>query len=443
MADQDRALSLAETVLKAAAGADQAQVSVSITNADYARFAHNYVVQNIGQLQTQITLTYYIGKRSGTMSTDDASPESIARMVAAAKSVAQRVPPDNSFVSLPKPGSLPQSSATVFDATQHATADDRIEKLLPVFARMNASQLSSSGFTTTQTNTIAIANSLGLRAAFTGTTCGMQLKAIAPKTSGFATFYGPDYSKLDARDVAERAATKATLSLVPVDLKPGIYPVVLEPSAFNGALKALTEGMNADNVLDEKDSWMVDRIGKPLFAPGFTLRDDWSHPLFANPPFNPSDGAATQKLALVDHGVVKNYVANTYQANKFHVTNTGHPNFPQNAIVEPGTQTREQLIASIERGVLISRTWYERVVDPRQATITGITRDGIYLIDNGKVTSTLKNFRYFVSMIDALKNAEFSTDQILTDPDSDTGCSCVLPYVKIAKYNLAAQTSFA
>jgi len=101
------------------------------------------------------------------------------------------------------------------------------------------------------------------------------------------------------------------------------------------------------------------------------------------------------------------------------------------------------LLASIERGVLISRTWYERVVDPRAAAITGITRDGVYLIENGKLTKTLKNFRYFVSMIDALKDVEFSNAQVLTEPDSDTSYSSVLPDAKIAKYNLAAQTSFA
>jgi predicted Zn-dependent protease len=93
--------------------------------------------------------------------------------------------------------------------------------------------------------------------------------------------------------------------------------------------------------------------------------------------------------------------------------------------------------------VLISRTWYERVVDPRQATITGITRDGVYLIENGKLTKTLKNFRYFVSMIDALKDVELSNAQVLTEPDGDTGYSTVLPDAKIAKYHLAAQTSFA
>ena len=443
MADQDRALSTGEAVLKAASGADQAQVSVTITDASYARFARNYVTQNLGSVASQITLTYYIGQKSGSVTTDDASPDSIARLVAAARDIAQRVPPDNRFVSLPVPGTIVPATSTVFDTTAGASADDRIEKLLPVFARMKASQLSCAGFTTTQTNTIAVVNSLGIRSAFTGTMSGLQLKAEAEHTSGFATYYSPDYSTLDPHDVAERAAQKATLSRTPAELRPGFYTVLLEPSAFAAALKALTFGMNANDVLDEKDSWMDGRIGKALFSPNVTLRDDWNHPLFANAPFNTSDGAPTKKVTLIDKGVVKNYVADTYYSNKFKVPNTGHPNFPGNGIIDPGTRSREQLLASIERGVLISRTWYERVVDPRQATITGITRDGIYLIENGKLTKTLKNFRYFVSMIDALKHVEFSNHQVLTEPDSDTSLSSVLPDAKVPNYHLAAQTSFA
>ncbi|HEV8021829.1 MAG TPA: TldD/PmbA family protein [Candidatus Lustribacter sp.] len=443
MRDQDRALTLAEQMLKAAAGADQAQVTVTISDASYARFARNYVVQNLGAVATQITLTYYVGKRSGSISTDETSPASMARTVARARAIALRVPPDSGFVSLPKPGAIAPARRSYYDATADATPDDRVEKLLPLFARMNASQLSSSGFTTTQINTVAVANSLGVRAAFTGTMSGLQLKAMAEQTSGFAEFYSPDYSRLDPQALAERAATKATLSRVPATFAPGNVTVLLEPSAFAAALKALTEGMGADDVLEEKDSWMVGRIGHRLFSPNVTLRDDWSHPLFANPPFNPQDGVPTEKLTLIDSGVVKHFVSNTYSANKYHVANTGHPNFPANGIVEPGTKSRDALLASIERGVLISRTWYERVVDPRQATITGITRDGVYLIENGKLTKTLKNFRYFVSMIDAFKNIEFSNTQVLTEPDDDTGYSSVLPDAKIANYHLAAQTSFA
>src|SRR5580658_713764 len=443
MRDQDRALTLAENVLNAAKGADQAQVTVTISDAAYARFADNYVIQNLDSLQTQITLTYYEGKKSGSVSTDDVSPESIARLVAGARAIAQRVPPDNGFVSLPKPAPIAPASHSYYDATADATPDDRVEKLLPVFARMKAAQLLASGFTTTQINTTAIANSVGVRAGFSGTMSGLQLKAMAAETSGYAEFYSPDYSRLDPVPHAERAAGKATVGGVPADFAPGNVTVLLEPSAFAAGLKALTEGMGADSVLEDKDSWMVGRLGRRLFSPNFTLIDDWSHPLFANPPFNLNDGAPTKKMTLIDHGVVKHYVTSTYMANKYHVPNTGHPNFPANGIVDPGTKSREALLASIERGVLISRTWYERVVDPRQASITGITRDGVYLIENGKLTKTLKNFRYFVSMLDAFRDIEFSNAQVLTEPDADTGYSSVLPDAKIPNYHLAAQTSYA
>src|SRR6202012_2566376 len=141
MASTDRALSLATQVLKAASGADQAQVTVAIADASYARFAHNYVVQNLAALQTQITLTYYIGKKSSSLSTDDASPASIARLVARAREIALRVPPDNGFLSLPKPAHIAPAVHSYYAATAEATADDRIEKLLPIFARMKSSQL--------------------------------------------------------------------------------------------------------------------------------------------------------------------------------------------------------------------------------------------------------------------------------------------------------------
>ena len=443
MRDQDRALSLAEAVLKAAAAADQAQVTVAISDASYARFAGNYVIQNLDAVSTQITLTYYVGKKSASISTDDASPASIERVVAEARDIAHRVPPGSGFVSLPKAAAIAHPVHGYFDATAGATPDDRIEQLLPVFARLKAAQLSSSGFLTTQTNTSAVANSHGVRAAFTGTMSGLQLKAVAAKTSGFATFYSPDFSRMDGAGVSERAADKATLSLEPATFAPGNYTVLLEPSAFAAALKALTQGMGADNVLEDKDSWMVGRIGKRVFSPHFTLRDDWSHPLFASPPFNVNDGTPTKKVTLIDRGVAEHYVTSNYSANKYHVPATVHANFPGNAVVEPGPRSRAALIASIERGVLITRTWYERVVDPRQAAITGITRDGVYLIENGKLTKTLKNFRYFVAMTNVLEDVEFSDTQVLTEPDSDTNVSSVLPAAKIANYHLAAQTSFA
>ncbi|MBD5605256.1 MAG: TldD/PmbA family protein [Candidatus Eremiobacteraeota bacterium] len=440
MRNDDRALSLADAVLRAAKGADQAQVSVTISDASYARFARNYVTQNLESQQTTMALTYYIGKKSGTVHSADASSAGIARLVEQAKAIAQRVPPDNSFVSLPKPAALAAGVPSYFAATADASPDDRVEKLLPVFATMKKSNLVCSGFTTTQTETIAIANTLGVRVAYTGTSGGIQVKAIAPNTSGYAEGYALDYGAIDTAPIAERAAAKATVSREPADFAPGRYTVVLEPSAFQSAVKALLQGIDAQNVLDDKDSWMIGRIGKPTFSPNFTLRSDWSDPKLANPPFDPSDGTPVTRFAFVDKGVPTAYSASTYLSHKFNVPATGVSN---SMIVDPGTKSYDELIASVDRGVLISRTWYERVGDPRQAAITGLTRDGVYLIENGKLTKALKNFRYFVSMVEVMKDVEFSNRAALAEPESDLGYQCVLPDAKIANFNLAAQTSFA
>ncbi len=440
MRDQDRALSLAETVLRAATGADQAQVAVTISDASYARFARNYVTQNLDAQQTTIALTYYIGKKAGTVRSVDASAAGIARLVAQARELARRVPPDNDFHSLPAPQRLSAPVTSYYATTAEASPDDRIEKLLPVFATMKRANLTCSGFTTTQVQTLALANSLGVRVAYTGTTGGIQVKAMAPQTSGYAESYALDYGTVDSASIADRAAEKANVSRVPADFPAGRTTVVLEPSAFQSAVKALLEGLDAQNVLDDKDSWMIDRIGKPVFSPNFTLRSDWSDPKIANAPFDPSDGAPAKRFTFVEKGVPMAYSASTYMAKKFNVAATGVSN---SMVIDPGTKSREELIASVERGVLVSRTWYERVVDPRKAAITGLTRDGVYLIENGKLTKTLKNFRYFVSMVDVMKDVEFSNRAVLAEPESDLGYSCVLPDAKIANFNLAAQTSFA
>ena len=165
----------------------------------------------------------------------------------------------------------------------------------------------------------------------------------------------------------------------------------------------------------------------------------------ANAPFA-VDGAPTQKVTLIENGVPKAYVTSTFYANKYRVPNTGHSArfglYPTNAVVMPGTKTREELIGSIERGILISRTWYTRVVDPREATITGLTRDGVFLIENGKLTKSLKNFRFFTSMLTALADIELGKTLYLAE-SADAPGTLAVPDAKIGKFTLSAQTSFA
>ncbi len=441
MRSQADALVLAEQVLALAGGADQAQVVVTIDDSSYARFARNYVVQNLNGRQTDVELTFVKNQHLGTADTNDLSAASLRALVLAAADIASRVPANKEFVSLPVKAPLPAPVESVYDSTLDATPDDRVSKLMPIFARMGRSQLNCSGFTTTQYGVTAVANSLGVRASFDSTFSGVEIKAMAPATSGFAEFFSRDYAMVDSAERADLAAAKATVSLTPADLKPGTYTVILEPPAFVDCMNNLYAAMEAGSVLEGQDSWMVGRIGKRVFSPNVTILDDWSNQLVAAQPFA-ADGAPTKKLTLVERGVPKGYVSSTYLANKFKIPNTGHDGYPTNAIVLPGTQTREQLIGSVERGILVSRTWYTRLVDPREVVITGLTRDGVYLIENGKLTKTLKNFRFYTSMLTALADCEFG-DKLYLAESADTPNTLAVPVAKIAKFAFSAQTSFA
>jgi predicted Zn-dependent protease len=441
MRERADALILAEKILHLARGADQAQVIITGGLENYARFAHNYVVQNIASDDTRADLTYVKDKRLGSASTGEISDAGLQTLVATAAEIASRLPVNREFVSLAekKPISAPVKS--VYASTAGATPDDRVSKLMPMFERMKRSQLNSSGFTTTQRHVRAVANSLGVRASHEDTYSGMEIKAMAPATSGFAEFFSRDYATLDSAERAERAASKATVSANPEDFPPGIYTVVLEPPAFVDCLNNLLEAMNVASVLEEQDSWMVGRIGKPLFSPNLTIVDDWSFPLVANAPFG-RDGAPTQKVTLIEAGVPKAYVSSTYLANKFKVPNTGHDGYPINAIVQPGTKSRDELIATVERGVLISRTWYTRLVDAKECVITGLTRDGVFLIENGKLTKALKNFRFYTSMVKGLADVELG-DKLYLAESADTPGTLAVPDAKIGKFALSAQASFA
>jgi predicted Zn-dependent protease len=441
MPDARSALALAHKTLALVQGADQASVQVNGLDAAYSRFAQNYVIENLASVATTVSVTYIKDKRRGSSTTGDLSDAGIRAVIARAADVAGRVPPNPEFLSLATPGAVGRSEHSVFASTAAVPPSERIAKLEPVFARMRRSSLTSSGFTTTQMRSIGIANSLGVAVAWEGTYAGIEIKATAERTSGYADFWTRDYARLDAAERAELAASKATVSREPADLKPGAYTVILEPPAFVDCINNLYYGFAIDAIEESQDSWLIGRRGKPVFSPNLTIVDDWRYPQVANQPFA-SDGAPTQRVVLVEKGVPKGFVSSTYLANRFKVANTGHDGYPTNAIVMPGKKSRERLIAETERGILVSRTWYTRVVDPRQCTITGLTRDGVYLIENGRLTRTLKNFRFFTSMLKALADVEFS-DTLYRAESSDAPQTLVVPTVKIANFTFSAQTSFA
>jgi len=179
MPDARNALALAQHTLRLVTGADQASVQVNANDAAYSRFAKNYVIENLASVQTTVSVTYVKDKRTGSSTTGDLSDAGLRAVIARASDVAGHVPPNPEFVSLAQPGTIGHAAHSVFAATAKAMPNDRVAKLKLVFERMQRSSLNSAGFTTTQSQTIAIANSLGVEAAWEGTYAGIEIKAIA------------------------------------------------------------------------------------------------------------------------------------------------------------------------------------------------------------------------------------------------------------------------
>src|ERR1700682_6103389 len=187
------ALALAKRTLSYVKGADQASVSVSVSDGAYSRFARNYVVQNLAALGTQVSVTYIKGKRTGSSSTGDVSEAGLHAVVQRAADVSSRVPANPEFVSLPRPSHVAQPAEhSVYAATASATPEFRVAKLQTVFDRMKRSSLNSSGFTTPQSLATAGLDSLGVAAAWEGTSAGIEIKAIGERTSGYADFWTRD-----------------------------------------------------------------------------------------------------------------------------------------------------------------------------------------------------------------------------------------------------------
>ncbi|MBV8074304.1 MAG: hypothetical protein JO140_02655, partial [Candidatus Eremiobacteraeota bacterium] len=250
MPDAASALALAERTLALCNGADQAQVSVTFTRRAYARFAQNYVTQNLDALQPEVNVTFVRAKRLGTATSAELSDAGLRAVVETARASTSRLPPNPEFVSLAAPATIASPPKSFFPATANASPDERIDLLLPVFQRMRGSSLRAAGFATTGSNVRAVANSLGVRAAFEGSIAGLEIKAMAPDVSGYAQRWSRDRARIDAAERAELAAQKATLSATPADFAPGTYTVVLEAPAFLECLAGMLEGMEADAVLE-------------------------------------------------------------------------------------------------------------------------------------------------------------------------------------------------
>jgi predicted Zn-dependent protease len=294
------------------------------------------------------------------------------------------------------------------DSTANATPELRAEGVRAVIAAAESAGVQAYGAFSTDAEAVAVANSAGVRAAERRTGSQLLTVQMSPNGgTGYAEAVAMDATTIDAAAIGREAATKARASDNPVAIEAGDYPVVLEEYAVLDITDMLGyTGFSALAVQEERSFYEPGRrIGSDLV----TIVDDGFDPAGLPASFD-YEGVPKQKVALVEGGVCRDVVYDSQTAARAGRTSTGHglpaPNpygpFPLNAVMSAGTTPRDELIGGLDRGLLVTRFHYTNVVHPKLAIITGMTRDGTFLVEGGRVVGPVRNLRYTQSYLDAL-----------------------------------------
>ena len=435
---------LAERLLKLSE-ADETEVEIDLSVDALTRFANNTIHQNVAEHTLGISVRVILDGRTARATTNKTDDDSLRRTIAVAASLARNQPKNPDLPPL-----LGRQKYQKVDhfvrATAEATPEDRARAVARVCKFADQQKQTAAGIFVTGYDRTLLANSKGLFARHDHTDAQFSVTILEPNSSGWAKRTASDVSDIDPDALAASASHKAATSRNPVELKPGHYTAILEPSATLDFVGSLFYDFSATAVHDKR-SCLNDRIGRKVFGDNITLWDDVYHPLQVGPEWD-GEGMPRQRVLLVDRGVPKNLVYSRATAKKMKAKPTGHgftlPNehgeAPTNLVFSGGGKSVAEMIASTERGVLVTRFWYIREVEPYEKVITGMTRDGTFLIENGKVAGGVRNFRFNQSVLAALSNVEMMGPSIRAS--GEESFDMVVPAMKIRDFHFTEVTKF-
>ena len=408
----EEARALAKRVV-AMTAADAAEVVVTAESSALTRFANNRINQNVAEENAQVTIRAVLGKRIGVATTNRLDDESLLAAAEAAVRAAAISPEDPSFPGLPGPAPVVGMSRAA-EATRAFDAEARAVAVGAIVAQSASRGLTAAGKVRVDDRTVAVANSLGVDACQPLTVAQATVLSMGPNSgSGWASFLNADSSLLAAEALGNQAADLAQRSANPDSLEAGDYTVVLAPEAVADILDFLAYTGISAKAFSEGRSFLSDKLGTTIASELVSIADDAVAPHAMGIVFD-YEGQPRQRVQIVDRGVAVEPVTDSYWAAKLGRRNTGHalpaPNphgpMPSDLEMAGGGATIDELIGSVARGVYVTRFHYVNVEDPIAVTLTGMTRDGTFLIENGRLTRPLKNLRFTQSAIAALAHCE-------------------------------------
>lgn len=450
MITKNQAKKIIDLALAHAKGkADAAEVLVSSSEVATSRFANNGMTQNQAPSATSVSVRVLVGGRQARLSANDTSAKAVRQLVDNAIVVAKLLEKDPEMLPLYKPAGAPGNDSQVsrFDRKTAAfTPEARAAAISRIIAVAKPHTLNGAGTFSSGASVFAIGNSEGLFEFHQETEAECSVTMTASDSSGWAKAHNPAVSLIDTEAMAKRAAEKALASANPADIDPGKYTVILEPSAVLDLLGWFWSDFAGTSHLDQL-SCFLNKVGQKVLGDNITIRDDAFHPLQAGAPFD-GEGLSRTVVTLVENGVIRNLVHGRRSAAKFGVNPTGHGvtepssmgEYPVNIVVEGGSTSLDEMIASTDKGILLTRVWYVREVDPATKIVTGMTRDGTFLVEGGKVKQGVKNLRFNVSLIEMLNNVVALGPSVRTA--GEEGFPAVVPAMKVNNFKFASTTRF-
>ena len=423
------------------ATADETRVMVTSTSVANTRFAVNQISTGGDSFDAVVTVISKFGKKSGSSSTNQLDDAALRSVVQIAERVAKLSPEDPE--ALPELG--PQTYREGVNWSDTTASQDpmmRAQAVKRVADPARNAGLVSTGFMEAITGSQAIANNKGLFAynRSTSSVLTTTVRTSDGTGSGWAGATHHDWSRIDPASLGARATQKARSSVNPVAIEPGRYTVVLEPTAAGNLVQFITRALNA-RAADEGRSFFSlpggkNKIGQKVVDERVTIVSDPFDPDVASAPFS-GDGSPTQRVVWIENGIVKNLDYDRYWAQK----NGRQPTGASSAVrMSGGTSSLDDLIRSTPRGLLVTRFWYLRPVDQRTILYTGLTRDGTFLIENGKVTRPVKNLRFNDSPIFMLNNLEAMgvPERVSASEGGDPGQAIMVPPIKVRDFNFTS-----
>jgi PmbA protein len=436
----DRVLRLVED-----SDADEAEVHVDEVDDALTRFANNAVHQNVTEHGITVSVRTIVDGQSARATTNRLDENSLRSAIEGSLSLAHSQPKDPKL--LPVPGKQKYRPVNRFvNATAAIRPADRAVavKRAADLAIKNG-QVAAGIFATGQSQA-AVGNSRGLFAAYRETHAQFSITMTEGSATSWAKANSADVRAFDPQQLALRASEKAHRAVNPIELEPGRYTVILEPAAVLDLVGFLFYDFAATAIADKR-SCLNGRIGKPLFGKNISITDDVYHPLQLGSNFD-GEGLPRRRVLLVDRGVPGNLVYSRRSAKAAQKNPTGHgfalPNeygeAPMNLVFEGGKASLEEMTRSTKRGLLVTRLWYIREVDPYEKVMTGMTRDGLYLVEQGKVTSAVRNFRFNQSLIEMLCNVEMLGPAVRAT--GEEAFEMVVPAMKVQNFHFSEVTKF-